>query len=215
MKIDKTILHLCADLGSDSEPYRKAGYNVICVGSDIGVENYNPPDNVYGIIANPPCTMFSFARTNAKMPRNLQEGMRLVKECLRIIWECQYKIKSDQQRYSPLKFWMLENPYYGMLSWFLGNPVLIYQPYEFGDNYQKKTALWGKFNIPEKKPIILSEESHKLAQTNNLLYKKRFTKFDRLLTKEIHPEYYGKLTRQNRRSICSEKFAQAFFEVNQ
>ena len=25
---EKTILHLCADLGSDSKPYRDAGYNV-------------------------------------------------------------------------------------------------------------------------------------------------------------------------------------------
>lgn len=39
---DKTILHLCADIGSDSKPYRDAGYNVICIGRDIGVENYNP-----------------------------------------------------------------------------------------------------------------------------------------------------------------------------
>lgn len=88
----KLILHLCADIGSDSQPYRDAGYEVICVGKDIGVENYNPPPNVYGIIANPPCTMFSIARTKAKTPRNLREGMRLVKECLRIIWECQYNL---------------------------------------------------------------------------------------------------------------------------
>jgi len=210
MNKDKTILHLCADLGSDSEPYRKAGYNVICISSDIGVENYNPPDNVYGIIANPPCTMFSFARTNAKKPRNLQEGMRLVKECLRIIWTCQYKIKSDNQKFMPLKFWCIENPSRGMLKWFLGKPALIYQPYEYGDNYQKETALWGCFDIPEKHPIILSDKAK--AKTNSYLHTK---KFDRLLTKEIHPEYYGKLSRQDRRSICSEKFAQAFFESNQ
>ena len=71
----KTILHLCADIGSDSKPYRDAGYNVICVGQKIGVENFHPPENVYGIIANPPCTMFSIARTKAKTPRDLREGM--------------------------------------------------------------------------------------------------------------------------------------------
>ena len=59
----KTILHLCADRGSDSKPYRDAGYEVICVGQKIGVENYHPPKGVYGVIANPPCTMFSIART--------------------------------------------------------------------------------------------------------------------------------------------------------
>jgi hypothetical protein len=33
----KTILHLCADTGSDSKPFKDAGYKVICVGKDIGV----------------------------------------------------------------------------------------------------------------------------------------------------------------------------------
>ena len=60
---NKIILHLCADIGSDSKPYKDAGYDVRLVGKDIGVENYTPPENVYGIIANPPCPEFSFART--------------------------------------------------------------------------------------------------------------------------------------------------------
>ena len=55
----KTILHLCADIGSDSKPYLDNGYNVIRVGKEIGVENFTPPEDVYGIIANPPCTEFS------------------------------------------------------------------------------------------------------------------------------------------------------------
>src|SRR3990167_4161471 len=104
---NKIILHLCADVGSDSLPYREAGYDVRCIGKAIGVENYHPPENVYGIIANPPCTMFSYARTNAKTPRDFREGMRLVEECLRIIWECQYQA---EKRTSYLKFWSLENP---------------------------------------------------------------------------------------------------------
>lgn len=32
MSEKKLILHLCADIGSDSQPYRDAGYEVICVG---------------------------------------------------------------------------------------------------------------------------------------------------------------------------------------
>lgn len=59
----KVILHLCADIGSDSKPYADNGYNVILVGKDIGVENFQPPKNVYGVIANPVCTEFSTART--------------------------------------------------------------------------------------------------------------------------------------------------------
>lgn len=149
-KIDnqnKIILHLCADLGTDSQPYRDAGYNVICVGKDIGVENYHPPENVYGIIANPPCTHFSIARACAKTPRDLREGMRLVKECLRIIWECQYRLK-EGKRSCELKFWCIENPATGMLKYFLGNPTYQYCPSEFGAEYTKRTALWGYFNAP-------------------------------------------------------------------
>ena len=78
---DKIILHLCADIGSDSKPYHEAGYDVRLVGSDIGVENYHPPKNVYGIIANPPCTEFSLAKTTGK-PRNMEHGIWLVKVCL-------------------------------------------------------------------------------------------------------------------------------------
>lgn len=39
----KNILHLCADLGSDSWYYQQdEDYNVIRVGAEIGVENYTP-----------------------------------------------------------------------------------------------------------------------------------------------------------------------------
>jgi hypothetical protein len=88
---DKIILHLCAcEFGSDSKPYRDAGYDVRSITKDIGVENYHPPENVYGIIANPPCTKFSRAAWQIKKAdRDFKEGMRLVKECLRIIWEVQ------------------------------------------------------------------------------------------------------------------------------
>ena len=33
----KTIIHACVDTGSDSKPYKDAGYEVILVGKDIGV----------------------------------------------------------------------------------------------------------------------------------------------------------------------------------
>ena len=50
--LKKVILHLCADIGSDSWFYANDDeYEVIKVGKEIGVENYTPPDNVYGVIA--------------------------------------------------------------------------------------------------------------------------------------------------------------------
>ena len=194
----KIILHLCADMGTDSRPYKDAGYDVICVGKDIGVENYVRPKGVYGIIANPVCTMLSWCRTNAKTPRDLRQGLFLVKQCLRIIWMAQFNLSSPNSKKTSLKFWVLENPTKGFLPQFLGKPAATYQPYEYGDDYKKNTALWGNFTMPPKTPIVCTKP-----------------KFDKLTTKEIH--YIGNehLTRKERRSICSPAFAKAFFRVNQ
>ena len=100
----KLILHLCADLGSDSRYYQlDPQYEVVRVGQDIGVENYHPPENVYGIIANPPCTEFSTAK-DFKHIGDLEKGMFLVNHCLRIIEEAKPK------------WWVLENPAKGRLT---------------------------------------------------------------------------------------------------
>ena len=192
---EKIILHLCADIGSDSLPYKEAEYDVRLIGKDIGVENYHPPDKVYGIIANPPCTQFSFARTKAKSPRDLRSGMGPVFHCLRIIWECQYNTPTTAKKTS-LQFWMLENPF-GLLRRFLGHPALIYQPWEFGDNYKKRTCVWGFFKMPTKRPILCTKP-----------------KFDKLLNKEIHYNGNEQVSRTERRSICSPGFARAFFNAN-
>lgn len=188
---DKIILHLCAsEYGSDTRDYREAGYDVRLITKDIGVENYHPPANVYGIIANPPCTMFSKARTRAKTPRDLREGMRLVQECLRIIWEAQYDLKGNTYK-TDLKFWALENPATGMLKYFLGKPAFIYQPYEFGEDRSKATALWGNFNEPSR--LILCQKS------------------DRVIGKQ------GRETTKHTtdvRSIAPPQFTKAFFLAN-
>lgn len=139
----KIILHLCADIGSDSLFYQKdPNYEVIKVGKDIGVENFLPPKNVYGIIANPVCTEFTVVKGFHK-EGNYEEGMFLVNHCLRIIEEC----KKDGN----LKFWVIENPATGRLKRFLGEPKYKYEPWEYGSPYTKKTALWGEFNIPPKR----------------------------------------------------------------
>jgi len=189
-RMKKIILHLCADIGSDTLPYKQAGYDVRLITKKTGIENFHPPENVYGIIANPPCAMFSIARTTTKPPRDLQEGMRLVKECLRIIWEYQFEINPSAHKTS-LTFWALENPATGMLKYFLGKPVFEYQPYEYGANFTKKTALWGYFNLPIR-PILYNP-----------------IKSGRSLVKNLTSGGSKK------RSECFYPFAQAFFEANQ
>lgn len=203
----KIILDLCGGTGAWSRPYKEAGYEVINITlPEYDVRTFKPPKNVYGILSAPPCTMFSFARTNAKKPRDLRSGMELVIACLKIIWECQYRIERDTTKKPPLKFWALENPRC-MLEWFLGKPSFTFNPYEFGDGYSKKTCLWGNFNIPKK----LDKFERK--------YNK---KFDKLLMKELKEirsiidlESWKKpKTRQEIRAITPPKFAQAFYEAN-
>ena len=193
----KIILDLCGGTGSWTKYYPKKDYDVrIITLPDNDVRTYKPPKNVYGILAAPPCTMFSFARMSAKKPRDLTEGMEIVIACLNIIWECQYKIKSSTQKSAPLKFWCLENPN-GFLKYFLGNPVYEFNPYDFGDNWKKRTQLWGYFNFPKKKPI-----------------KCDLPKYDHMASKDLHPEYFGKYDRLTRRSMTPFGFAKAFYEAN-
>jgi len=201
----KIILHLCADTGSDTKPYQDSDeYEVILVGSKIGVENYHPPKDVYGIIANPPCTNFSSVRTSAKIPRNEQEGMRLVNECLRIIREA-----------NP-KFWVIENPATGLLKNHIGSPKFIYQPWEFGSPWTKKTALWGKFNIP-KRIYNNWEDVPKIEE----LYirpgrqKPAMVYFHKSAIKYIREfDCFEVDSDMEFRSLNSQKFAKEFFNVN-
>ena len=196
MSNNKIILDLCGGTGSWSKPYKDNGYDVRLVTLPKNdVRHFNPPKNVYGILAAPPCDQFSFAKTTGK-PRDLKKAYQVVNACLNIIAKCQYDIPSPYAKTTTLKFWSLENPK-GLLKRFLGHPHYEFDPYYFGDNYKKRTCLWGYFNKPKEKRIICDKP-----------------KFDRLKSKEIHPEYFGKLTRLERRSITPQGFANAFYEAN-
>lgn len=195
MSKNKIILDLCGGTGSWSKPYKDAGYEVINVTlPDFDVRTFEPPENVYGILAAPPCTMFSLARTRAKTPRDLKEGMELVEACLKIIWKCRFKNK--------LKFWALENPM-GFLKDFLGKPVFTFHPYEFGDAYTKKTCLWGNFREPKKNLVKLSDDDLYRCKINN-----------RKLPKLPSISDFTGSKQKARRSITPQGFAKAFFKVN-
>lgn len=204
MENKKIILHLCADTGSDSKPYVDAGYDVRLIGSKIGVENYTPPKNVYGVIANPVCTEFTTARSSGKA-RNPEAGMFLVRHCQRIISEA-----------NPV-FWVIENPARGVLKEYLGKPSYEYEPWWYGSPWTKRTALWGVFNIP---PRVFSDWEHVpkidgLYQRPNRgkpslafmhkSHKRLIREFDCFPNVESDMEF---------RSLCSQKFAQAFYESN-
>lgn len=215
----KIILDLCGGTGAWSNPYKEAGYevrNITLPEFDVRTFVYSKEwigfegsptfaiKDIYGILAAPPCTQFSYARTRAKTSRDLAQGMEVVKACLNIIWACQQYLDSDQQKLSHLKFWALENPYWGMLRWFLGKPAFDFNPYDFGDRYQKHTALWGHFNDPKKNPIELTKEE-----------KVKFVKNSQRLPLLPKGYIHGDLNRcAAARAITPRGFAQAFFKAN-
>ncbi len=192
MKNSKIILDLCGGTGSWSKPYREAGYDVRLVTiPENDVRTYTPPKNVYGILAAPPCTMFSLARTRAKTPRDFRQGMECIEACLRIIWECRFE--------GSLKFWALENPMCYTRQ-FLGKAPFVFDPCDFGDAYTKKTELWGYFNYPKKKPYKLTDEEKALCAVNN---RKLPSISDITGSKQ-----------SDRRAMTPQGFAKAFFRAN-
>ena len=201
----KIILHLCADIGSDSRHYDlDPGYKVIKVGEDIGVENFHI-GKVHGIIANPVCTDFSIARGFDKK-KDLSEGMFLVDHCFRIIEESQPE------------WWVMENPASGRLKERIGPPDHKYEPWEYGTPWTKRTALWGDFVMPERKYLNWED-----VPKNPELYirpgrPKPSLAFLHKSAIKHTPEYFWARdqvkTDADFRSLCSDGFAKAFKEAN-
>ena len=202
----KTILHLCADIGSDSRYFQlDPEFNVIMVGKDVGVENFTSPYNVWGVIANPVCTDFSTARGFHKR-NDLGDGMFLVNHCLRIIEEAHPA------------WWVMENPANGRLKDEIGKPKHIYQPWQYGSPWTKKTALWGNFKMPA--PVYHRWED---VPKNTSLYvrpgrPKPALAFLHKSAVALIPEFQWAKDRihcdADMRSMCSDGFAKAFYEGN-
>ena len=134
----RLILDLCGGSGAWSRPYEAAGYSVELVEKTHlkDVKSYMPPRNVHGILAAPPCTEFSAAKTSKQ--RDYASGLECVVACLRII------------ALAKPAWWCLENPGSGHLRRWLGIPKDVFQPCDFGDPWTKSTALWGDFAIPQR-----------------------------------------------------------------
>lgn len=201
----KTILHLCADIGSDSYPYQlDPDYEVIKIGKDIGVENYYPVFKVHGVIANPVCTEFSTASGFHK--KNNNPDLSMLYECLRIIKDTR-----------PV-WYVIENPYNGTMKDHYCDPDFTYQPWEYGSPWTKKTALWGNFNDPE--PLYYKWEY--VPKNKNLYIRpgrpKPSLAFLHKSAIEYIPEFEpfrDKVDSDNAfRSLCSQGFASAFKEYN-
>lgn len=201
----KIILHLCADIGSDSRFYQlDDNYEVILVGEKIGVENYEPPENVHGVIANPVCTEFSTAQ-DFRIKKDLDKGMFLVKHCQRIIEQAKPK------------WWVIENPANGRLKEFLGKPKMTYHPWRYGSPWTKHTALWGSFKVPAplfdkwedvpKLPLYIKPMRSKPGL--DCLHKSAVDLIPEMQWAKKHIK-----TDADIRSMCSQGFAKSFYEAN-
>jgi hypothetical protein len=136
----------------------------------------------YIMFAFPPCTHLavSGARWFAKKGlQSLIDGLELVEAARRI---CEWSGCP----------WMIENPV-GRLSTLWRKPDYLFQPWEFGDNYSKKTCIWTgpRFRFPKpsvtEKPENVEELIWRMGPSDD---------------------------RSDMRSITPRGFAQAVFEAN-
>jgi len=194
------ILSLGDYSGVWSEPYARAGYEVIRVDLKFGLDAILWPSptssdprlpsqfsdirdyigKVHGILSAPVCTYFS--GSGAKHPRTdeqIKQGLSFVDATVRLAWVLK-----------PV-FWVLENPI-GKLPLWLGEPRLRFNPCDYGDPYTKRTALYGEFNTNLPRSEVEPTEGSKL-------WKNYGGKSER--TKEL-------------RSITPTGFANAFYKAN-
>ena len=189
----KNLLALFEITGIGSMPYRLAGWDVVQVdiqsGIDILTWNYKqyPRNHFSGLIGFPPCTAYagSGARWWAEKDASGETEYfnSLVRKALEIV-----------EYFTPgLEFWYFENPV-GRIAKCVPELVkyrlLTFHPCEFGDPYTKKTVLYGWFNPMLQRNYVKPTEGSKMHK--------------------IPPGP----NRANLRSQTPAGFAQAFYEAN-
>ncbi len=186
----KVIISLFDYSGNWPSFYKANGYDVysLDIKNDIDILTLvrtDLPNNVYGILAAPPCTDFSgsgaqYWKTKDADGRT-EASLSLVDKTLEIVsW------------YPEIRFWALENPV-GRLSTLrpqIGKPW-YFQPHWFGDPYTKKTGLWGNFNKDLPRNDVVPDPNNWIMKLGG--------KSER--TKEL-------------RSMTPLGFAKAFYEAN-
>jgi hypothetical protein len=174
MTDQKTLISLFDLTGRWASPYRLAGWNVIQVdiqaGLDIFTWNHLAVRRVDGVIAAPPCTDFSQAGSRHWKTKDAdgrtQFSVDLLERMLKIIDELDY--------IHGLDFWVFENPIGRLRRMLVGDsrpgeprvyvplalrPFTDEKPYSFNpcdfagraddveaESVTKKTLLWGRFN---------------------------------------------------------------------
>ena len=196
------VISLCDRTGIMVEPWAEAGFDCYCVdlrhpvrvprrkGRIIyqwgDVRTWSPPaivrHRLYIIFAFPPCT--HVAASGARDFRT--KGTALLCDSLEMFSACERAAKWASVPY------MIENPV-GKFSDHMQKPDFTFQPWQFGDNYQKLTCLWtgNGFNMPE--PTVVEKPDDVQQSILDM------------------PDSKG---RADRRSTTPPGFARAVFEAN-
>lgn len=209
----KTILSLYDFTGLWSKPYHDAGYKVIQIdikhGDDImdltlGWVDLQGP--IHGILCASPCD--EWASSGARWFKEKDADGRTEKARVMVNHTLDLILRAKQN--NPSMWWVWENPV-GRMNRVVPRmkkygPKFYFDPCDYGgwltppgDNYRKKTALWGEFTAPIKKkvePIVFTGKSGK---TGSWMWASLGGRSER--TKEL-------------RSATPLGFSKAFFDSN-
>lgn len=205
---DKVVISLFDKTGAWSQPWRDAGYDVyqFDIQSGDGVETFgiNMGDvtnfdtqffndffgsfegrDIHAVLAATPCTDFASSGSSHFESKDAA-GTTAFSVSLG-------RIALATIEYFKPAVWSMENPT-GRIERLVGMPkwAASFDPWHFGEDYTKKTMLWGRMN--GDMPIAPTEPT---AGT------------------KMHDQYGGKsIATKNARSVTPEGFALAFFMAN-
>lgn len=199
------VLSLYDFTGNWAKPWAEDGFDVILADLKHGINVLTMDmDELLGkvnvLLAAPPCT--DFAVSGARWWKDKDEKGQ-TKESLMLVAAALVMVDVFRP-----KVWCIENPVGRLPKFGLGKPNYTFNPCDFAyyapdpekDAYTKRTCLWGKFNMPEKKPIepiIYTSKDGK--KKGSYMWAKLGGKSER--TKEL-------------RSATPLGFAYAFWEAN-
>lgn len=196
--------------GNWSKPYREAGYEVEQVDIKHGADvlAYVPSRRPWGVLAAPPCTIWTNAAAwmwKGVAPAEFELQKSLV-------------LKAAEICRSAESFWCLENPR-GRIGQLLGPHCMEFQPYEYGDAWSKRTCLWGVFNPPRQRLVIPAGARACQRSRDYPLFGAKLRSHDVGLDTPM-PKKFSKCppewmeARREARSATPPNFAKAFFEAN-
>lgn len=199
----KRLLSLFDFTGNWSAPYLEAGWEVLqidlALGQDILEWDYTqfPPDYFHGILAAVPCTAYALSGARWWPTKDADGTTEAFDKITRRTLEIINYFRSG------IGFWAIENPV-GRIAKRVPElakfRLYIFDPFNFGEAYKKKTVLYGEFSpwfvLTPVKPIIAPRGEHSIDHFHGI------------------KGNVGWNDRAALRSITPPGFSQAFFQAN-